>query len=141
MKHPLVAYYCYKGVMCLYDVILNGNRVGYITIESIGLYYKFFCECTLPDNKIYRLFSGDKDTFVKLGICVPEGGKFVLNTRLPRKVFSEKPTIFWLMPNVDKVIYIENGKHFDYLDKLDIARLKKSNGQQYYILISSPTGQ
>ena len=125
----------------MYDVILNGNRVGNIAIESIGLYYKFFCECTLPDNKIYRLFSVDKDTFVKLGICVPEGGKFVLNTRISQKVFSEKPTIFLLMSNVDKVIYIKNGKPFDYLDKLDIARLKKSNGQQYYILISSPTGQ
>lgn len=125
----------------MHDVILNGNKVGYVAIESIGLYYKFFCECTLPENKIYRLFSGDKDTFVKLGVCVPEGGKFVLNTRLPQKVFSEKPSKFWLMSKVDNEISIENGKPFDYLDKLDFARLKKSNGQQYYILISSPTGQ
>ncbi len=125
----------------MYDVLLNGHKVGYVHIESIGLYYKFSCECALPDNKIYRLFAGDENSSVKLGVCVPDRGKFVLNTRLPQKGFSEKPTNFWLMSNMEKVMCIENGKPFAYLDELDIARLKKSNGQQYYILISSPTGQ
>ena len=141
MEYPLVAYCCYEGVCILCEVLLNGHKVGCVFVDTTGLYYKFSCECVLSDNAIYRLYAGDGYTSVKLGVCVPENGKFVLNTRVPKKTFGEIPIKFWVESNACDEIQVVSGMEFTQLDKLDTARLKKSNEQQYYILISSPTGQ
>ena len=123
-----------RGVCILHDVLFEGQKVGNIQREKVGLYYKFYCTCSLLQNNIYRLYAFDGNITVKLGVCIPEGHKFVLRTKIPIKYFLNAPNIFWLEKDTLTDILVSDGKAFSYLDKLDAARLKCSNGQQFIVI-------
>ena len=134
MKYPLIAYCCYEGVCVLYDVLYNDKKVGRIQLEKDGLYYQFSCACTPPGNGIYRLYTYDGNTVIKLGVCIPDGNRFVIRTKIPTKYFFGNPNSFWLESDGVSTIPISNGKTFGRLDKLDTARLSTLNGQQFIII-------
>lgn len=113
----------------MYDILLNGLTIGHVQVDREGLYYKFRCNCKFNDNKIYRIKVTDSVTEITLGICVPEGDNFILNTKVPVKKLQKDSLIFTAELRSEQAIVAETGKSFSYLDKLETARLQYTNGQ------------
>ena len=118
--------------MC--DILLNGLSIGRVQVDREGLYYKFRCKCKFNDNKIYRIKVSDGITEIILGICVPEGDNFILNTKVPVKKLQKDTLIFTAELRSEQAIVAEMGKSFSYLDKLETARLQYTNGQVKIII-------
>ena len=134
MEYPLIAYCCYEGVYILYDIISNGEQIGYVNVEKEGLYYKFVCKCTFHDQNVHRVVVSDGESVLKLGICVPDGDKFTLLSRVPVKYLKGKNLRFWVESNCSSCIPVSSGKPFAQLDKLETARLQITNGQPSIII-------
>lgn len=67
----------------VYEIYLNNKSVGQAQVEKMGLYYRFLCRCRLPQGKIYRIWVSCGGKEESLGIPVPKGNVFILETRLP----------------------------------------------------------
>ncbi len=79
---------CDKGgifVTQSYPVILNSENAGMVQVEKQGLYYRFRCVCHFKHRGMYEIHVKSGTESKKLGLCVPEGGNFILNTRIPIK--------------------------------------------------------
>ena len=118
----------------MYKITLNGEQVGQAQVEREGLYYKITCICSFPDNEIHKIFVGDGESVVKLGVCVPNGNQFTLSTRVPIKYLPGDDLYFTIASNCPSDIPISSGKPFAYLDKLETARLQITNGQPSIII-------
>lgn len=82
---------CCKGAFVLdktYPVYLDKEQVGNINLRKIGLYYNVDCKCSLPGNRIFRLFAQCGDWKCKIGIPAPEGTCYALRTNVR---FGEVP--------------------------------------------------
>lgn len=118
----------------MYEIFYNNIEVGKALVRREGLYYHFYCECILPQSDIFKVFVTDGRTTVKLGICVPNRGKFTLKTRVPVKYLSGDKLLFYAQNNNSQKFPLRNHTCFDYLDKLDTAHLQFSDGQMYIII-------
>lgn len=118
----------------MYEITLNNNLVGWAQVERIGLYYKFCCICNSSKNKMFRIVVSDGNNTVNLGICVPEGDKFVLTKRIPVKYLSGKRLHFSIENDFKDRISLVNCECFNYLDKLDTAHLRIADGQPYIVI-------
>ena len=125
---------CCKGVLVLYNILLNDLVIGHVQVGRVGLYYKFWCICKFNDNKIYRIKVSDGITEIVLGICVPEGDHFVLNTKIPVNRLQQDSLVFRAEPRNESIFTVETGKSFSCLDKLETARLQNANGQVKMII-------
>ena len=65
-----------------YVITQFGEPVGQATVRRQGLYWQFSCRCDLSGETVCRISVTCGDKQVNLGILVPEGGKFVLNTKV-----------------------------------------------------------
>ena len=118
----------------MYEIFWNHNIVGKASVRREGLYYHFYCECVLPQDDIFKVFVTDGNNTVKLGICVPDRGKFTLNTRLPVKYLSGDK-LYISTENIDnKKFLLRTHTIFHHLDKLKTAHLQFSDGQVYIII-------
>ena len=61
-------------------------EVGTVSVQISGLYADIVCRCTLPDNKIYRLYTVCNGEKINIGVLVPEGSEFVLRKKLKRNL-------------------------------------------------------
>lgn len=111
------------------QIFYDNKVVGQAEIIREGLFYKIHCFCTLPDSGIYRIAVMDGETVLDLGICVPSGDKFVLNTRVPVKKINGDHVEFQLVAGNKQGIPVATGREFPHLDKLETARLQVANGQ------------
>lgn len=118
----------------MYSINFNNEPVGKAQVKQEGLYYIIRCQCVVPDKDIYRIVVSDGENDVDLGICVPDGGRFVLTTRVAMKKLSGKHLKFMLSANHTSSFPVENGETFDGLDKLEAARLQRRNGQLYVVI-------
>ncbi len=118
----------------MYDILLNDLTIGHVQVGREGLYYKFRCICKFNDNKIYRIKVNDGLTEIILGVCVPEGEHFILNTKIPVKKLQKDTLVFTAESRNESVFTVETGKSFSCLDKLETARLQNANGQVKMII-------
>lgn len=116
-----------------YDVWLGKDPVGKVYVDSQGLYFRFRCRCRIVGNVICRLVASRGGEEVHLGIPVPSGGEFALDTRLPAKRFPPGEFRFCLRPKHSelqgKFVPLSPQEPFAYITRLKNAYLEKRDGQ------------
>ena len=116
-----------------YPVKLKGKQVGKVLVSRKGLYYHFSCRCCPTDNTIYRLFVTTEKCRINLGIPVPVGETFMLNTKHAAKKIGEGEMVFTLFPSKDDnsatFVPIISEEPFSYISRLKDSFLVQQNGQ------------
>lgn len=124
-----------------YEVHFGKRTVGNVTVQRQGLYYRFSCVCELSGDVLCRLQVTCGSTHLDLGILVPVGKGFGLDTRVPAKQLRHGKPEFTLVPKQAAVselfvpVYPE--EPFAYIGKLKDAFLTRS-GKQLGICIKEP---
>lgn len=142
-ERPPCGIHCCKGVCVLYDIYVDTQVVGQAEVIKEGLYYRFSCKCTPPDEGVYRIIVSDGENTKDLGICVPTGEWFCLVSRVPIKYLPGERLEFTLIPKdkQEKVVSVATDEPFADLDKLDSAHLQQSNGKTEIIIDPIPGQQ
>lgn len=114
----------------MYDIFADTQVVGQAEVTKEGLYYRFSCKCTPPDEGIYRIMVSDGVNTRDLGICVPTGEWFCLVCRVPLKYLSSDDLRFALVPKDSRamVVPVATNEPFADLDKLSSAHLQVKEG-------------
>ena len=97
-----------------YPVTWAGKAVGEVTVTRQGLYYLFVCRAQLPAGSRCRLYACGESEPRDLGLLIPGGSGYELQTRVPAKYFEageyrfcmDRPAQEEFIPKV--VEYIEN---------------------------------
>lgn len=120
----------------MHDIYAGTQVVGRAEVIKEGLYYRFSCKCTLPDEGVYRITVSDGNNTKDLGICVPTGEWFGLVTRVPVKYLSGDKLEFALVPKDSQVtaIPVVTNEPFEDLDKLESAYLQEKDGKAEIII-------
>lgn len=117
----------------IYDIMLDGQTMGKAEVKTQGLYYAISCRCRLSGNSVYKLTVICGDDTENLGILVPEGGSFVLRTRLPKKKLPKgKPQFHAALKHPElsgKFVPLCPEEPFAYLARLKHAFLEVRDGQ------------
>ncbi len=112
-----------------FEVYLHGQAVGKVEVRREGLYYCFLCRCRISSQSVCKLTAND----VSLGILVPMGDGFGLETKLPVKRFGSETWDFQVMPNrpvlEGRFVPIKPEEPFAYLERLKDAYLVRRDGQ------------
>lgn len=112
-----------------YEIKLGDRPVGKVQVRREGLYYRFICRCQLEGDSVCKVSAGD----VSLGVLIPMGDGFGLETRLPIKRFDDKDWDFQIMPNrpvLDgRFVPLSPEEPFAYIERLKNAYLARQNGQ------------
>ena len=133
-----------------YEVFFGNQQVGKVQVRRQGLYYRFICRCRLTGDVVCRLYITCGGQRENLGVVVPVGDGFGLDTRLPVKRFREGEPSFSLIPKHEmadaRFAPIIPEEPFAYIERLKTSFLVKKYGQMGIMLddhsvISSPTGQ
>lgn len=124
--------------MGTYPILRGGETIGQASVEKKGLYYYFFCSCDLSGEVIYRLMVSCGDRSESLGVPVPEGDAFVLNTRIPVNRLGQGEITIRAVPKHGQLegtfIPISPDEPFEYLRQLEKAVYEKRNGQPGILL-------
>jgi len=120
----------------LYDIYAGTQIVGQAEVIKEGLYYRFSCKCTLPNEGVHRIMVSDGSNTKDLGICVPAGEWFTLVTRVPIKYLSGDKLAFALVPKDRQVVTVPvaTDENFPDLDKLESAYLQDKDGKTEIII-------
>lgn len=115
-----------------YEVYFGGQPSGKVQVLRQGLYYRFICRCQLTGDVICRLWVYCGDKHENLGVVVPTGDGFGLDTKIPAKRLGEGELRFTLGPKHEQAgtfvpIYPE--EPFAYIERLKDAFLVRKNGQ------------
>lgn len=117
----------------MYGVLLGTQSVGKVTVTRQGLYYHFSCRCRLTGEIIYRLRILCGDSQESLGVLVPVGGGFGLDTKLAVKRLVEGEPSFLLVPKHEKstllFVPVYPEEPFSYIARLKDAFLARKNGE------------
>lgn len=107
-----------------FDIYFYNSVVGKVIVMPDGLYYNISCRCTLPSNGIYRVIMHSGNQTINLGVCVPTGGCFGIDTKLPQKYIDVRNCTLELSKqgeNDSLRVLIEPDKPFDKLQLLNRA--------------------
>ncbi len=127
----------------MYDIYAGTQIVGQAEVIKEGLYYRFSCKCTPPDDGVYRIIVSDGENTKDLGICVPTGEWFCLVSRVPMKYLSGERLEFTLVPK-DKqeiVASVATDELFADLDRLESAYFQEKDGKAEIIIDPIPGQQ
>ena len=118
----------------LYDILRGPEKIGKAEVCREGLYYRFRCACDLTGEVIYRLTITCGEKTHNLGIPVPEGDCFYLNTRIPVSRFSKEEPVFRAVPRHEELekemwVPISPETPFDYITRLENAVMERRNGE------------
>lgn len=103
-----------------YPVYWDDRKTGEVTVEKEGLYYRFFCRVQLPEGTRCRLYARAEGKNQDLGLCIPQGRDFVVQTRLPVKHFGLGEYQFCLeQPGTEKFVPVYSDRPFSALDSLE----------------------
>jgi hypothetical protein len=120
--------------MDTYDVYLGQESVGEVDAQVEGLYYRFQCRCKLSGEVVYRLLVSCGDHQENLGVLIPVGSSFGLNTRLALKRLGKGALQFRLLPKHpdlgDRFVPLGPEEPFSYISKLRYAYLQTRNAQK-----------
>ena len=121
-----------------YPVYFGKQAVGRVMVRKEGLYYRFCCRCTLTGEVVCRLAVICEGEPVHLGILVPVGESFGLDTSLPVKRIGETAPVFQVLPGRGvtngRFVPIKPEEPFAYIARLKDAFLAHQNGQAGVIL-------
>lgn len=115
-----------------YGVYFGKEQVGKVQVLREGLYYRFVCRCRIASGILCRLHvvCGDRDE--NLGVVIPVGSGFGLDTRLPAKRLGQGMPEFRLHPKhgipVETFIPISPEEPFAYLSRLKESYLVRKQG-------------
>lgn len=116
-----------------YDIYLGRDTVGKARVEKRGLYYCFECRCALESDVMYRVMVHWGNRQESLGILAPAGKEFVLEKKLPAKLFGEGEPEFRVLPKrqplPDNFYPVYPEEPFSYISRLQNAFLQSKNGQ------------
>ena len=116
-----------------FDVKIGNEAVGKMVVEKQGLYYRFSCRCDLSGKTVHSVAAVCGGNRVHLGICVPMGGRFGLDKKLPCKLFPGGKTEFLLIPKGEnqgrRFVPVYPEEPFSYMAKLKDAFLEIREGQ------------
>ena len=134
---------CYKGVCILYDIMMDTQVVGQAEVIKEGLYYRFSCKCTPPNDEVHKIVVSDGSNTKDLGICVPEGEWFCLVSRTPVKHLPGETLRFTLIPQNKQqtTIPVAIDQPFSGLDKLESAYLQETEGSMQIVIDPIPNQQ
>ena len=127
----------------MYDIYMGTQVVGQAEVTKEGLYYRFSCKCTPPDEDIYRITVSDGSNTKDLGICVPTGEWFCLVTRVPVEYLSGEKMEFSLLSKDRRAtaVPVASNEPFPDLDKLESAYLQEADGKTEIIIDPAPDQQ
>jgi len=134
MKSPLLHSLAAGGIylQASYCIYLHDKPVGEAKITPQGLYYNISCRCDLDKNQIYEVFFCGKDIKQKLGILVPENGRFTLVKKIPAKRFVDSEISFCVVKRGEQdacdYFPVFEGSPFVYIDRLHDAVLSRKDG-------------
>lgn len=116
-----------------YVITQFGQPVGQATVERRGLYWHFSCRCDLSGETVCRVLLTWGGEERNLGILVPEGGEFVLNTKVAASKLPATTPEFCVRPRhpelKGKFIPLRPEEPFEYLHRLEEAFLARQNGE------------
>ena len=116
-----------------YPIFLDGKIVGQAAVGREGLYWRFRCQCRRSWEQVSRLYVTDGEKTECLGVPVPEGSVFRLDTKLPQKKLGEGKFRFYV--GADRVrpdeffAPIRPEEPFAYLARIKDAYLARRDGQ------------
>lgn len=115
-----------------YAVCLGKERIGSATVKREGLYYRIHCQCQLSGSIPCRIIvKGEKE--VDLGLCVPMGDRFGIDTLIPVKRIGEGDLNFQVLPRHSKqdaqFIALSPEEPFRYISRLKDAYLVRQEGK------------
>lgn len=123
-----------------FDVCLGDKPVGKAYVERQGLYYRIRCRCGLTGEVIHKVLVSCGTMEENLGILVPMGGEFGLDTRIPVKRLGEGKLTFRIMPRhaelKGRFIPLSPEEPFRYISRLKDAHLEKRNGKIGIVLFT-----
>lgn len=134
MEIPLAAYSCSRGDFMVetHELSLNGQTVGTVYIKRRGLYYHITCRCKLPSVGMYRIKAFSETAETDLGICIPMGTHFGIETNLPVSRLGEGELTFQIVAKnqeaASRFVPIDPETPFAYISKLEKARLSYRDG-------------
>ncbi len=120
-----------------YDVYLGNSVSGSVKVEKQGLYYKFICKCSLSGDVICRLVVTGRDKQENLGVLIPMGDWFGLETRIPIKRIGDGPYHFSLLTKQETATHyipLSPEEPFKYIARLKESFLLAQNGRMGIIL-------
>lgn len=131
--------------MCgIYDIHIGNDVIGQVKVSREGLYYRFHAVCQLKSGSIFQLEGQWGEKTCRIGILIPEGNQFCLNTKIPAKQFPTSKPIFCAVPrhawgNHEIPVYPD--EPFLYLSKIKNAYMIKRNERAYIVIKNSPDGK
>ena len=128
-----------------YDVYLGSEVIGKVQVVRQGLYYQFSCRCRLSGDVMYRLGVSCGAKRENLGILVPLGQRFGLDTRLAVKRLGEGSFRFRVLPKhqkaVGQFVPLHPEEPFAYITRLQETFLETRDGQVGLVLSAGPSAQ
>lgn len=116
-----------------YPVYFGEQAIGRVLVRKEGLYYRFCCRCTLSGEVVCRLAAVCDGEPIHLGILVPIGESFGLDTSMPVKRIGSRTPQFQVLPGRvvtnGRFIPIKPEEPFAYIARLKDAFLAYQNGQ------------
>lgn len=113
-----------------YPVYQGKEQVGKVRLEKQGLYYRLSCRCAVQEG-MYRLTAFCRDRQENLGILIPMGDGFGLDTRLPVKRLGDGELHFRIQTNhTGTFVPIRPEEPFSYIERLKNAFLEIKDGQK-----------
>ena len=124
------------------EVITQGDKVvGEAVIQRQGLYHLFDCRCRFSGNEIHRLWALCAGKQVKLGVCVPQAGEFILKTKIPSDRFpADEISVYVPVAEKPKEVNRELDETIP-LEQLDWAVLKEQDGRQIICITDRSAAQ
>lgn len=116
-----------------FDILMGKEVIGKATVEQQGLYYRFSCRCNISGAVMCRITVSCNGHHENLGVLIPMGNGFGLNTKLAVKKLGKGPFQFRALPKHQKsegeFIPVYPDEPFAYLTRLQNAFLEIRNGQ------------
>ena len=117
----------------MYTVRFGHADVGKVQVQRQGLYYRFICRCRMTGDVVCRLVVVCGGRQENLGIVVPEGNGFGLDTTVPVKRLGEGEPEFSLVPRheiaLGTFVPISPEEPFAYISRLKDAYFERRYGQ------------
>ena len=116
--------------MDTYCIYLGNQKIGEAIVVKQGLFYSIHCLCDITGSVPLRItVKGDRE--VDLGLCVPMGDRFGLNTSIAISKVGGSQLYFEGRPKhkvkTKEVITVSPDEPFQYLSKLKEAYLVSRN--------------
>lgn len=108
----------------IFDVFRKDQPVGTVTLTPKGLYYQIYCNCTLPQDSMVRLYAAADHGTQMLGLLFPEGDRFALRTQVPIQKLGQGSIRFYVggQDEQERRIFLDSCQPFMELQALEHCR-------------------